>query len=129
MELEEYVMRSADIAGWIDDLDNADIRWDGTLVGLVPAIGSGAARQLLAAGDVAVPQLIAALEDESRFVAAHVLLTLLSGVEYHTVPWNGLKVDIAPDGQARVDAGQRPALVRRWRTWQQATPRPRSLPE
>jgi len=113
----------------IDHLNNADIRWDGTLVGLVPMIVSNAAYQVLASGDVVIPALMSALEDESKFVAAHVLLTLLSGVEYHTMPWNGLKIDLLPDGQAQFDADQRFELMRRWRTWQQATPHPRSLPE
>jgi hypothetical protein len=68
------------------------------------------------------------LEDESRFVAAHVLLTLLSGVKYQTIPWNGLEVNLPPDGRARIDAGQRFELARRWRAWQEAAPHPRSLP-
>lgn len=119
---------SANIARMIDHLSNADIRWDGTFVGLVPTIVSDSARQLPAIGNDAVPQLVSALEDESKFVAAHVLLTLLSAVEYHTMPWNGLKVNLSPDGQARFDVGQRFELARRWRAWQQATPRPRSLP-
>jgi hypothetical protein len=120
---------SAAITHMIDDLNNADIRWDGTFVGLVPTIVSDSARQLLASGDVAVPQLIGALADESKCVAAHVLLTLLSGVEYHTTPWNGLNVDLSHDGQARFEVSQRVELARRWRAWQQSMPRPQSLPE
>jgi hypothetical protein len=119
---------SADVARMIEHLDNADIRWDGTLVGPVPTIVSDSARLLLAAGDVAIPQLVRALEDESKFVAAHVLLTLLSAVEYPATPWNGLEVDISPDGQARFDGSQRFELARRWRAWQTAAPHPRSLP-
>jgi hypothetical protein len=83
---------------------------------------------LLALGDIVIPQLISALEDDSKFVAAHVLLTLLSAVEYHTTPWNGLEVDLLPDGKAQFDVRQRFELAQRWRAWQQATPRPRSLP-
>jgi hypothetical protein len=113
----------------IDHINNADIRWDGTLIGLVPTVVGDSARQLLASGDVAVPQLVMALEDESKFVTAHVLLTRLSAVEYQTAPWNGLASELAADGEARVDPRQRFELARRWRAWQQATPRPRSLPE
>jgi len=119
----------ATIAPMIDRLKNSDIRWDGTFVGLVPTIVSESARQLLSAGDIAIPKLVGALEDESKFVAAHVLLTQLSGVEYHTSPWNGLKIDLLPDGQAHFDVHQRFELARRWRAWQQATPRLRSLPQ
>jgi hypothetical protein len=120
---------SVAIARIIDHINNADIRWDGTFVGLVPAIVSDSASRLLASGDIAVPQLVGALEDESKFVVAHVLLTLLSGVEHQTAPWNGLSVDLSPAGQARFDVRQRFELGRRWRAWQQATPHPRSLPE
>jgi len=82
---------------------------------------------LLEIGDGAIPQLLGALEDENRFVAAHVLLTTLSGVEYHTEPWNGLAIELA-DGNAHVDPRRRFELARRWRAWQQTTPPPRALP-
>jgi hypothetical protein len=98
-------------------------------VGLVPTIVSDSARELLDSGDAAVPPLVGALEDPARFVAAHVLLTVLSGVEHGTTPWNGLHVDLAADGRAEVDESQRGELARRWRAWQQAVPRPRTLPE
>ena len=111
----------------VDQLSNDDIRWDGTFTGLVPTIVGDEAQQLLAIGDDALPQLISVLEDESKFVVAHVLLTLLSGVEYRTTPWNGLTVDLAATGEINIDARQRFALARRWRAWQQTTPRPRSL--
>lgn len=117
------------IAPMIEHLNNSDIRWDGTFVGPVPTVAGQPARQLLAAGEIAIPQLIGALEDESKFVAAHVLLTLLSGVEYHISPWNGLRIDLLSDGRAQFDVHQRIELARRWRKWQQATPHPRSLPQ
>jgi len=117
----------ATIARLVDQLSNADIRWDGTYVGLVPTILSDAGRRLLEIGDGAIPQLLGALEDENRFVAAHMLLTTLSGVEYHTEPWNGLAIELA-DGNAHVDPRQRFELARRWRAWQQTTPPPRALP-
>ena len=118
----------ANIARMIDRLNNADIRWDGTLVGLVPTPVGDPARQLLASGDAAIPSLIGAFGDESKFVAAHVLLTMLSAVEYPTSPWNGLEIDLGPGGQVRFDVQQRFGLARRWRAWYRATPRPRSLP-
>jgi hypothetical protein len=121
-------LASADVARMIDHLNNADIRWDGTPIGLVPTVVGDSARQLLASGSAAVPHLVSALEDESKFVTAHVLLTLLSAVEYQTMPWNGLVIELSAGGEARIDPRQRFELVRRWRAWQQATPRPRTLP-
>jgi hypothetical protein len=113
----------------VDHLDNTDVHWDGTLVGITPTIVGEAARQLLALGDVVIPELVAALHDESRFVVAHVLLTVVSGVQYHTEPWNGLRVDLSMDDEVVFDIGQRSELARRWGAWHQATPHPRSLPK
>lgn len=117
-----------DVDRLVDQISNADIRWNGTFYGLVPTIVSDAARQLLASGAVAIPQLICALEDDSRFVAVHVLLTMLSGVEYHTAPWNGLEIELSAEGEVRIDVRQRFELARRWRAWQQTIPHPRTLP-
>lgn len=117
----------SDVARFVDQLSNADIRWNGTFYGLIPIIVGDAARQLLASGTAAIPQLVDALEDESKFVAAHVLLTMLSGVEYHTAPWNGLEIELSADDDVRTDPHQRFELARRWRAWQEVTPRPRSL--
>lgn len=117
----------SEAARLIDRLDNGDIHWNGTFYGLVPTIVGDAARRLLASGTAAIPLLVGALEDESRFVAAHVLLTMLSGIEYRSAPWNGLEVDVSAHDEVRIDPRQRFELARRWRAWQSATPRPRSL--
>lgn len=113
----------AAIARLVDQLSNADIRWDGTIVGLMPTIISDSARQLLAIGNDAIPRLVSTLEDESKFVAAHVLLTFLSGVEYQTVPWNGLAIELSPNDDPKIDENQRFELARRWRDWQDTMPR------
>jgi hypothetical protein len=136
--MNEHAMTTSDageapgshsVAAMIDRLDNADIRWDGTYAGLAPTVVGESAQRLLASGSSAMPRLIDALADPSKFVAAHVLLTLLSGVEHQTQPWNGLALELMPDGQARFDVGQRADLGRRWRLWRQTTPPPRSLPQ
>ena len=99
----------------VDRLKNSDIRWDGTLIGLFPRITGEEAHELLALGEEAVPPLIDALDDESKFVAAHVLLTLLSDDEYETSPWNGLEIELGADGEPRVDPARRFELAKRWR--------------
>jgi hypothetical protein len=99
-------------------LDNGDIRWDGTLVGLQPAIVGNPARLLLAAGRGAAPVLVDALADPARFVAAHVLLTWLAGGAVGPGPtWNGLDIDLRPDGSVHADPEQRSALASQWRAW------------
>ncbi len=115
------------ISDLVDRLGNGDVGWTGTFDGFLPTIVGDAARQLLAIGDVAVPYLIGALDDESKFVAAHVLLTTLAGVEHHTAPWNGLEIELLPDNEVRIDPRQRLELARRWRAWQATTPRRRTL--
>lgn len=104
--------------------------WEGTESGLQPvltAAGEQAARRM----DVEdAPVLLDALEDVSRFVAAHIALTRLTGVRYETCPsWNGLAVKIDVAGTATVDPGQRFALARRWRQWDASDPLPQRLPD
>lgn len=113
-------------AALVGALSPADVAWDASAIGLSPVL-SDRARAVLDAGDAAVPALLDALGDSSRFAVAHVLLTLLSGVRHGTVPWNGLQVDLEPDGTARVDPAQRADLERRWRTWAESSPRPAEL--
>lgn len=111
----------------LQQLRNEDVEWDGTLVGCVPRVVGAAAQQLLAAApDWA--GLVDVLGDEHRFAAAHVLLTMRSGVQHSGPSWNGLGVRIEPDGRVRLDPDQRHALQRRWRAWLSALPRPDYLP-
>lgn len=109
-------------------LRNADVEWDGTLVGVVPRVAGAAAQELLAAPPD-WPGLVDAVGDASKFAAAHVLLTLMSGVEHSGPTWNGLAVHLSPGGGVDLDGGQRHALHRRWQAWLAASPRPRRLPD
>ena len=98
--------------------------------GLNAALATARAKRLAKAdAEAVITELITALSDVNRFVAAHVLLTSLSHVEYSAFPsWNGLQVDIQADGNAIIDSEQRHELARRWRRWYQTTPRPSTLP-
>jgi hypothetical protein len=108
---------------------NDDVRWDGDFTGLSPTFDAEQTRELAALGEAVMPDLVRALHDPDRFVAAHVLLTRLSGVEYQSEPgWNGLAVNLAPDGTVRIERGQRAGLARRWARWLSAEPRPLRLP-
>ena len=111
------------------ELSNADIKWEGTYAGLSPILIGEKAKQLAEMGGQAIPELISTLSNEDVFVAAHVLLTQLSGIEYQAFPaWNGLAVDIASDGTVAIDPDQRFDLVRRWEKWYQTKSRPKVLP-
>lgn len=111
-------------------LTNDDVAWNANPLGLWPTLPSGVTERAYESGEDAIPELIDALADPERFVVAHVLLTQLSGVEYRAVPtWNGLEVELRPDGSTVIDPAQRHDLGRRWRRWSESTPRPKSLPE
>jgi hypothetical protein len=115
----------------ISDLSNGDVEWHGTAEGLYAALATERARRLAKTDAVAIiPELINALSDANKFVASHVLLTSLSHVEYSAFPsWNGLQVDIQPDGQIVINSEQRHELARRWQHWYQTNPRPSALPK
>jgi hypothetical protein len=105
------------------------VEWDATTVGLMPAVVGKARSAILDLGEDALPGLVAAMTDKALFVAAHVLLTEITDVEYETFPdWNGLEIDMSPDGRVTVDPGQRRELAQRWARWLEMDPRPESLP-
>ena len=105
----------------------APVEWEGNEAGLKPFLSPEDERAL---GAVDVPALLDALEDEDRFVAAHVALTRRSGVSHETFPtWNGLAVTLRASGEASVDPAQRARLAERWRRWYASDPQPERLPE
>lgn len=111
----------AELGALVEGLSNADIVWDATLAGLTPTLGSPGSGRLLQLGRPAARRLVAAMSDPDRFVAAHVILTLASGMPTSTFPdWNGLVVEIDADGQVRIDPEQRFAMARRWQRWYEA---------
>lgn len=108
-----------------EDITNTDVKWSGNYAGLSQTLTSDAGQRLIDLGEQAIPRLLAALSDADKFVAAHVILTQLSKVEYEAFPaWNGLAVDMAEDGSVSIDPQQRFDLVRRWERWYQTNPRP-----
>jgi hypothetical protein len=62
------------------------------------------------------PFLIAALGDESRFVAAHVLLTQLQRGSHpvSAAEWNHLRVELHADGRVVIPSGQREQIQKLW---------------
>src|SRR5580765_1977320 len=80
----------------VSKIRNSDIRWDGTYLGLQPRIIGASAKVLREPASTVQVSLIAALGDENRFVAAHVLLCkinkVISPIDAST--WNGLRVEL-----------------------------------
>jgi hypothetical protein len=113
----------------IKNISNADVKWSGNYIGLSPTLSGDSTKHLIDLGELAIPELLRALADPDKFVTAHVILTQLSGVEYQSAPtWNGLAVEIAPDGNVTIDTAQRFDLLRRWEQWYRTKPTPTTLP-
>lgn len=97
-------------------IKNSDIDWDGTTLGLNPTV-KGASKVILDnryAGVIA--PLLDSLRDENRFIAAHVLLTFMTGSEFpmSSNAWNGLVVEIRADNTEHIPSGQQDRLIRYW---------------
>ena len=101
----------------IAGIANTDIAWNGDYLGYAPDISGDTAKVVDAKNPDDIDDLILALKDPLKFVAAHVALTLVSGTSYSTYPeWNELRIEIDDAGIARCDPDQRFELIDRWRT-------------
>ncbi|HBR73492.1 MAG TPA: hypothetical protein DEA78_07185 [Cyanobacteria bacterium UBA11159] len=125
---QEKEEREREVKQLVKELTNNDITWDGQDIGIVAILKSNRAKRLVEIGEPAIPELIAAMSDESKFAVAHVILTYISKVEFTTIPWNGLEVNLSFDGRTLFNPDQRFDLVKRWHQWYRSTPRPNTLP-
>lgn len=103
----------------IGEIKNSDVIWHGTTFGWMPsAIGttSEVARHFQAES---VPQLIDALKDPDRFVAAHIILSDCAVSEYERDDFwiNGLAINSGPDGLPAFQPEQGIALHGKWSEW------------
>ena len=103
----------------VASIGNADIHWDGTYLGLKPSL-VGVSKELSSkhTADL-IPALVEALKDKQRFVAAHVLLTELSGIKFKADAdsWNGLQITLLPNGRAVIAESQQAGLIQQWKDW------------
>jgi hypothetical protein len=100
----------------VAQIQNDHIKWGGNYFGL-QVMGLGEAeKRVLAGGTECRPFLIAALGDESRFVAAHVLLTHLQRGSYpvSAAEWNHLQVELLADGSVSIPSGQKAQIQNLW---------------
>ena len=98
-------------------LTNADIRWDGTDLGLHPFVEGRPANKLLGLGKLASPALRKALSDPNKFVAAHVLLTQIEKKKYQISAsrWNNLSVNLHADGTVNYLPEQITKIMAMWK--------------
>jgi hypothetical protein len=99
----------------VAQIRNEHVTWDGNYFGLhVRALGESEQR-VLAGGSPCRPFLIEALNDDSRYVAAHVLLTQMErSYPLSAAEWNHLRVELHADGRVEIPSGQRQEIQRLW---------------
>ncbi len=100
----------------VDSMRNTDIEWDGTFLGIIPMNVGEPLEKLMVNSDSELDELLlAAMEDDERRVAAHVVLAHRHGESSsNEYGWYGLTVDLQPDGSATFDIRERGKLRKEW---------------
>jgi hypothetical protein len=108
--------RTSDYRAMVAQIRNEHVTWDGNYSGLHVRALDKPEQRLLAAGSPCRPFLIEALDDESRYIAAHVLLTEMQHGAYpvSAAEWNHLRVELHADGRVEIPSGQRQEIQRLW---------------
>jgi len=106
---------SKDTQQLILNMRNSDVQWDGTFIGLLPNF-QGPTLALQKIDEPIEPLLVAALLDEERYVAAHVLLTDRTNGSWTDTAeyWNGLRVHLYADGSVSYEGNDRNELHQYW---------------
>lgn len=100
-------------------ISNEGIKWDGCYFGIYPSLVGEAEKEVMQRGLECKEELVEALADESRYVAAHVLLAniVLGLPEIFPMPdceWHGLRVIPLADGSGCIDKSQQQAIQKVW---------------
>jgi hypothetical protein len=97
------------------EVTNDDVRWRTDFAGPSATLSDRAVR-VLSYGPALRPHLIDALERESQYVVAHVMMTTLQGSRFPTTmtTWNGLTVVAGPEGKIVAGPGQQPEIRALW---------------
>ena len=112
--------RVVDVRNLLQEFSNDDIYWDGDFMGLTPSIVGYPSQELLNYDDDEVMHnLMRSLKKRDQFVAAHVLLTKKSGVDYliNECMWNGLHVEIEHTGKTSFLTDDMEILFEAWQSW------------
>lgn len=106
---------SDDTLELIMSISNEDVKWQGTVVGLIPEL-VGPSLALQDTPESINPLLIKLLLDRTKFVAAHVLLTRRTPGTFTETPgeWNNLKVQLFADGEVSYRGNN---LLLLWMFW------------
>jgi hypothetical protein len=104
----------------LQSLSNDDIKWDGDYIGLIPTVDGSHSRKLLEIKSDSIDRaLIKDLDEDKKYVAAHVLLTLRHKISFarDERQWNGLHVTLDSTGKASYLAQDKKILFQAWSEW------------
>ncbi len=107
---------SKDTKELILNMHNSDVKWNDSLFVFVPEF-NGPTRALHSIDEPIEPLLVEALLDEERYVAAHVLLTMRTErgpVSAEPENWNGLQMQLLPDGVITYEGNDLESLHQQW---------------
>lgn len=106
-----------DILQLISDMRNDDVVWHGTSIGIWPSEVTGATLLLQNIQANITPLLIDELENQDKYVAAHVLLTFRTSTSFpaRRGEWNGLKIQLFSDGSVTFEGNDLIQLQEYWR--------------
>lgn len=101
---------------FICNINNDHIKWSGTPYGIVLISMGDTETELLKFGANAIPCLLEAMKDETKWVTAHVLLTMIAKEDnkINTHSWNGLALLINNTGKIQYDLNDQKKLERKW---------------
>lgn len=111
------------ISDCVTAIRNDDVKWDGTFLGLRPTLGGVSGLLEKHGTKRSIPFLIEALKNKEQFVAAHVILTWLSGKKFVVDggSWEGLHVEVYADGTVKIDERDQASLIKKWKAWSRQT--------
>ena len=98
----------------VAQIHNDHIKWDASIGGLILEPLQEPEKLVLRIGGPCRPYLLEALDDDSRFIAAHVLLTFITRRFAHSshTEWEGLRINLG--AQPEIPSGQKEKIKRIW---------------
>ena len=99
----------------VAQIRNEQVQWSGQFIGLVPILEGVLPRLIFLRGRACVPHLKRALNDDSRFIVAHVYLTYLSPEPRvsSAAHFNGFYIDLYSD-RTVIPPNQKQAIIAQW---------------
>ncbi len=97
------------------DFSNHDVKWEGSFVGLFPVLSEKAIDFRNNYPEDGDSQMLSYLNDEKKFVFAHVILCLKYDRNIIAdKKWNGLSVELKSNGKIEYNFEEREEIEKKW---------------